>query len=369
MAETKDLIAPLAAKLTEAKQYLCIDELRSRLPQLETEMGRPDLWDDADRARKVQTEFAATKDDLDLYDRLASQIDDIEVLYDLAGEEQDESLQAEAAALAEATKTEFSELELRALFTGQYDQGDAACDLNSGAGGVDAQDWAEMLLNMYERWAAQQGFEFEQTDLQKGNEAGISSASFIIRGRYAYGLLQAERGVHRIVRISPFDSQARRHTAFASFAVVPVIPEEEVGQVDIDDKDLRVDVFRSSGAGGQHVNTTDSAVRVTHMPTGIVVSCQDERSQHQNKERCMTMLTAKLFALEQQKREDELANEAGESKKVEWGSQIRSYVMHPYQMVKDERSGETSGNPDGVLGGDVRPFMESWLRWRMSDGE
>jgi peptide chain release factor 2 len=224
-----------------------------------------------------------------------------------------------------------------------------------------------MMLEMYRRWAQRRDYDFEITDTQRGQEAGITSADFIIRGRYAYGWLQAERGVHRLVRISPFDSQARRHTAFASFGVVPYI-EDATDQVDIDDKDLRVDVFRSSGAGGQHVNTTDSAVRITHLPTGIVVSCQNERSQHQNKDRCMEMLAMKLVQLQRQEREEQLASEAGESKKVEWGSQIRSYVLQPYQQVKDERSGETSGNPEAVLGGAVNPFMEAWLRWRRAEG-
>jgi peptide chain release factor 2 len=363
MADLTEDLKGLRTELTEAAHYLRIDEIRARLPQLETEMGRPDLWDDAERARAVQTEFTAVRDDLALYDRLATGIDDAETLWELSREEDDASLEAEASELIESLGEEFAELELRALFTGHYDEGDAVCEIHSGAGGTDSQDWAEMLFFMYRKWAQNRGFDIEVTDSQQGQEAGVTSVEFIIRGRYAYGLLQAERGVHRLVRISPFDSQARRHTAFASFSVVPYI-EDATDQVEIDEKDLRVDVFRSSGAGGQHVNTTDSAVRITHLPTGTVVSCQNERSQHQNKERCMQMLAMKLVDLERQKREEMLADEAGESKKVEWGSQIRSYVLQPYQQVKDERSGETSGNPEGVLNGDVGPFMEAWLRWR-----
>ncbi len=363
MADLTEDLKKLRTELAEAEHYLRVDELRARLPQLETEMGRPDLWDDAERARQVQTEFTAVKDDLELYDRLTGQIEDAETLFELSREEDDKSLEAEAVELIEILDHEFSELELRALFTGPYDEGDAVCEIHSGAGGTDSQDWAEMLLAMYRKWAQNRNFEFELNDVQQGQEAGITAAGFIIRGRYAYGWLQAERGVHRLVRISPFDSQARRHTAFSSFSVVPYI-EDAADQVDIEERDLRVDVYRSSGAGGQHVNTTDSAVRVTHLPTGIVVSCQNERSQHQNKERCMQMLAMKLVDLERQKREEKLAEEAGESKKVEWGSQIRSYVLQPYQQVKDERSGHTSGNPDGVLNGDVGPFMEAWLRWR-----
>ncbi|MCP3990408.1 MAG: peptide chain release factor 2 [Actinomycetia bacterium] len=363
MADLTEDLKRLRTELAEAEHYLRIEEIRARLPQLETEMGRPDLWDDAERARSTQTEFTAIREDLALYDRMATGIDDAETLWELSREEDDLPLEAEAVELIESLGEEFSELELRALFTGQYDEGDAVCEIHSGAGGTDSQDWAEMLFFMYRKWAQSEGFDIEVSSSQQGQEAGITSAEFVIRGRYAYGLLQAERGVHRLVRISPFDSQARRHTAFASFSVVPYI-EDATDQIDIDEKDLRVDVFRSSGAGGQHVNTTDSAVRVTHLPTGVVVSCQNERSQHQNKERCMQMLAMKLVDLERQKREDMLADEAGESKKVEWGSQIRSYVLQPYQQVKDERSGETSGNPEGVLDGAVGPFMEAWLRWR-----
>lgn len=363
MADLTEDLKRLRTELDEAQEYLRVDEIRARLPQLETEMGRPDLWDDAERARKVQTEFTGVKDDLDLFDRLSGQVEDAETLWELAKEERDESLEAEAADLIAALGSEFAELELRALFTGQYDEGDAVCEVHSGAGGTDSQDWAEMLLTMYRKWAQEKGFGFEVTDVQNGQEAGITSADFVISGRYAYGWLQAERGVHRLVRISPFDSQARRHTAFASFSVVPYI-EDASDQVDIDERDLRVDVYRSSGAGGQHVNTTDSAVRITHLPTGVVVSCQNERSQHQNKDRCMQMLAMKLVDLERQKREEKLADEAGESKKVEWGSQIRSYVLQPYQQVKDERSSYTSGNPESVLNGSVGPFMEAWLRWR-----
>ena len=363
MAELIERLKDLRTELDEAEHYLRIAELRARLPQLETEMGRPDLWDDADRARKVQTEFTAARDDLDLHRTLAAGIEDAETLVELAREEGDESLEVEAQELINSLGEQFAQLELRVLFTGQYDDGDAVCKIQSGAGGTDSQDWAEMMFFMYKKWALAKGFEFEITDSQQGQEAGITSADFVIRGRYAYGFLQAERGVHRLVRISPFDSQARRHTAFSSFNVVPYI-EDATDQVEIDEKDLRIDTYRSSGAGGQHVNTTDSAIRITHLPSGTVVSCQNERSQHQNKERAMQMLAMKLVDLERLKREQTLADEAGESKKVEWGSQIRSYVLQPYQQVKDERSGETSGNPEAVFDGGVGQFMEAWLRWR-----
>ncbi len=363
MAEIDDIIERLRRDLIEADEYLKVDALQARLPQLEAEMGRPDLWDDADRAREVQTEFTSVKGDLDLYEELGAGIGDLEALVELAVEEGDGTLDQEIADLSESLTDRFAQLELRALFTGEYDHGDAVCQINSGAGGTDSQDWAEMLFRMYERWAKNKGFTLVVEDWQEGGEAGITTAAFTIRGRYAYGLLQAERGVHRLVRISPFDQQARRHTAFASFSVWPDVAES-AQSIDIPDKDLRVDVFRSSGAGGQHVNTTDSAVRITHLPTGVVVSSQQERSQHQNRETCMKQLTVRLLELERQKREDELAAEAGESKSTEWGSQIRSYVLQPYEQVKDERSQLTSGNPRGVLDGDVEPFMEAWLRWR-----
>ena len=367
MADFSDQINTLRTELAEARQYLRIDDLRGSLPQLETEIGRPDLWDDPERARQVQTELTAATDDLKLYDGLAQRVEDVETLWDLAREEGDDSLEGEIAASIRQLSDEFSQLELRALFTERYDDHDAVCEVHSGAGGTDSQDWAEMLFRMYRRWAERNGFAFEVEQIQEGQEAGLTSVTFIIRGRYAYGLLKAERGVHRLVRISPFDSQARRHTAFASFGVVPYI-EHATDKVDIDEKDLRIDTYRSSGAGGQHINTTDSAVRITHLPTGIVVSCQNERSQIQNRDRAMQMLAMKLVDLEMQRREDELAKEAGEAKKVEWGSQIRSYVLQPYQQVKDERSGLTSGNPEGVLDGDVGPFMEAWLRWRRAEG-
>ncbi len=363
MADHSDDVTRLRGELAEAAVYLRVDELRGRLPQLETEMGRPDLWDDAERAREVQTEFSGVRDDLDTYDGLSSEVDDVEALLELADEADDESLEAEAVELIASLTRRFSELELRALFTGEYDEGDAVCEVHSGAGGTDSQDWAEMLYNMYRKWAVGRGYSIEVVEAQEGAEAGLTTVAFIIRGRYAYGWLRAERGVHRLVRISPFDAQARRHTAFASFSVVPWI-EDATDQVDIDEKDLRVDTFRSSGAGGQHVNTTDSAVRITHLPSGVVVSCQNERSQHQNRDRAMQMLAIQLVELQRREREDQLAAEAGESKKVEWGSQIRSYVLQPYQQVKDERSGYTSGNPEGVLDGQVSPFMEAWLRWQ-----
>ncbi len=363
MRDFSDDLKTLRRRLDEAEGYLKIAELRARQPQLETEASRPDLWDDADQARKVTTELTSVNDDLALFGSLTEAVEEAETLAEMAREEGDESLEPEIVDALDALDGRFAELELRSLFSGEHDERDALCEVHSGAGGTDSQDWANIMLRMYLRWAERRGFDVEIDEVQPGQEAGITTASFIVKGRYAYGLLQAERGVHRLVRISPFDSAARRHTAFASFSVVPFLDQGEI-EIEIDEKDLRVDTFRSSGAGGQHVNVTDSAVRLTHIPTGLVTSCQNERSQHQNKDRAMQMMAAKLADLEREKREAELAAIAGEQREVGWGSQIRSYVLHPYQMVKDLRTEFEVGNVDGVLDGDLSAFMESYLRWR-----
>ncbi|MGE0730957.1 MAG: peptide chain release factor 2 [Acidimicrobiia bacterium] len=365
MRDHTDAFGELRKRLAEAERYLAIDDLRARRPQLETEMGRPDLWDDPEVARKVQTELAAVMDDLDTYDGLMRRVEDVETLYELGTEEGDDSVEPEIEAGIGHVRGRLDELERRSLFTEPYDEYDAVCEIHSGAGGTDAQDWAEMLLRMYRRWAENNGFTLEVESVSEGQEAGLLSAEFLVKGRYAFGMLRAERGTHRLVRISPFDNNARRQTAFAGLTVVPLI--EDDGEVTIDEKDLRIDVYRSSGAGGQHINTTDSAVRITHLPTGVVVSCQVERSQIQNRERAMQALRAKLADLQRQERDEKIAALAGEKKKVEWGSQIRSYVLQPYQMVKDERSGFQTSNVDGVLDGDVQPFIDAYLQWARAE--
>jgi peptide chain release factor 2 len=362
MIDFTDRLDALRERVAQAEVYLRVADLRRRRPQLESEMGRPDLWDDAELARKVQTELASVVDDLDVYDRLSSRLDDAATLYELALEEHDDSFETEIADALGAVETELDRLELRALFTGEYDEEDAVCTVKSGAGGTDAQDWAEMLLRMYRRWADRRGLVVEMDSVNEGQEAGITTAEFIVKGRHAYGQLRAEHGVHRLVRMSPFNSAGTRQTAFASLTVAPFF-EDVDKEIVIDDKELRIDVYRSSGAGGQHVNTTDSAVRITHLPTGLVVSCQNERSQLQNKDRAMKVLKAKLLDLEYQKRLDEVASIRGETKNVNFGSQIRSYVLQPYRMVKDLRSGYETGDVDGVLDGDIDEFIESYLRW------
>jgi len=362
MQDFTDQISAIAARLHEASGYLRIDELKMRQPQLEAEASRPDLWDDQEKARKVTSELSAVNEDLELYDRLRGEVDDLETLHMMAREENDESLEPEIAEQAASLETVLDELEMRSLFTGEFDERDAVCQIKSGEGGTDAQDWAEMLMRMYNRWADKRGFDIEILAVSEGTEAGLSNVEFVLKGRHAYGLMQAEHGVHRLVRISPFNNEGKRQTAFSAVQVAPFF-EEVSEEIEIDEKDLRIDTYRSSGAGGQHVNVTDSAVRITHLPTGLVTACQNERSQHQNKDRAMQMMAAKLLDLERKKREEEIAGITGEQQNVGFGSQIRSYVMQPYQMVKDLRSEHETAQVDSVLGGGIEPFMEAWLRW------
>jgi peptide chain release factor 2 len=312
-------------------------------------------------------ELSAVEDDLRVYDEFAGKLEDLGVLNELAREEDDDATAGEVAAGLADLRRELAELEIRVLLSGEHDNRDAVVTVHAGAGGTDSQDWAEMLFRMLTRWADARGYKVDVHDEQEGEEAGIRSATFTVHGPRAYGLLTSERGVHRLVRISPFDSQARRHTAFASVDVVPVMDEVDE-EITIPDDDLRVDVYRSSGPGGQGVNTTDSAVRLTHIPTGLVVSCQNERSQLQNKATAMTLLKAKLAELERQKREEELAAVRGEQREVAWGSQIRSYVLHPYQMVKDHRTGEETGSTGAVLDGALDDFIAAYLQWRVRGG-
>ncbi|MEI7593217.1 MAG: peptide chain release factor 2 [Actinomycetes bacterium] len=366
MRDFGDDLAALRRRLDEAEGYLRIDDLRQSRPQLETEASRPDLWDDPDRARKINSELAALTEDISLFESLGDRLGDAEAMFDLGREESDDSFESEVADSIAALERLFGELELRSLFTGEYDESSAICEIQSGEGGADAQDWANMLLRMYLRWAERRGFDVELDEVSPGNEAGISSATFLVNGRHAYGRLRSEHGVHRLVRISPFNAQGKRQTAFAALKVTPFL--EEVPDIEIDDKELRVDTYRSSGAGGQHVNVTDSAVRLTHLPTGVVVSCQNERSQHQNKDRAMQILMMKLAELQRQERVDQLSTIRGEQRSVGFGSQIRSYVLHPYQMVKDLRDDFETGNVDGVLDGDLDSFMEAFLRWQRAEG-
>ncbi|MHB8457398.1 MAG: peptide chain release factor 2 [Acidimicrobiales bacterium] len=364
--EFGDELEALRARLDAAKAYLRVDDLAARLAELETAIAEPDLWSDQDRARKVNTEYGRAKADLELMSSLDQRLSDAEVLWAMAldegGDAVGESI-GEVDDTIKAMSKAIDGIELRSLFAGEHDERDAVCEIHAGAGGTDAQDWAEIMLRMYQRWAERRGFEVELDEASAGQEAGILSATFIVKGRHAYGLLAAERGVHRLVRMSPFDAQHRRQTSFASMEATPFI-EDVSDEVEIDEKDLRVDTYRSSGAGGQHVNVTDSAIRLTHLPSGIVVSCQNERSQHQNKAKALQILAAKLAERQREERRAEMSALTGPQTDVGWGSQIRSYVMAPYQLVKDLRSGYETGNVEAVLDGDLDDLIAAFLRYR-----
>jgi peptide chain release factor 2 len=327
-------------------------------------MGEPGFWDDAERAAGVSAEHARIRRKLDAYREVESEAEDLAALEEMAAE--DESISAELQEQQAAFRAKLEALEEERLFSGKYDSGDAVVSIHAGTGGTDSQDWAEMLLRMEMRWAEKRGFKVELKEASPGEEAGLKSASFVVRGENAYGLFSAEKGVHRLVRISPFDAQSRRHTSFALVEVSPLV--EDAVDVDIADEDLQVDTYRASGAGGQHVNKTDSAVRITHRPTGIVVQCQNERSQSSNKATAMAMLRSKLLELEEQRRREELAKEKGEAQDVGWGSQIRSYVMQPYTMVKDHRTNHEVGDVQRVLDGDLDGFVRAELL-RRSGGD
>jgi len=324
---------------------------------LERQMGAEGFWDDSERAAAVSAEHSRASRRLKMFSELQRDVDDLDGLAEMAAEE--ESLQAELDEQIASVEARLATLEEQRLFSGQYDSGDALVTVNAGAGGTDAQDWAEMVLRMEMRWAESRGFKVELLEASPGEEAGIKSATFRASGENAYGLLGAERGVHRLVRLSPFDSAHRRQTSFAGVEVAPVV--KDTGEIEIDEDDLQVDTYRASGAGGQHVNKTDSAVRVTHRPTGIVVQCQNERSQSSNRATAMAMLRAKLLERHERERQEEIAREKGEAQDVNFGSQIRSYVLHPYTMVKDHRTGFEMGDVQRVLDGDLDGFVRAFL--------
>jgi peptide chain release factor 2 len=329
------------------------DALAARRAALEAEMGEPEFWDDQSRAARVSTEHARIARKLERYEALRAEYEDAQAFLELGEDE------AAIAEMAVSLERELDRVREDALFTGQYDAGDAVLEIHAGTGGTDAQDWAEMLLRMYERWAGDRGWGWQVLEASPGEEAGLKSATMEVRGENVYGTLKAERGVHRLVRLSPFDSAHRRHTAFAQVVVAPLLPDD--GEIEIDEADLRIDTYRSSGAGGQHVNKTDSAVRITHLPTGIVVQCQNERSQTSNKATAMRILRSRLAELEEEKREAELARERGAAQDIGFGSQIRSYVLHPYQLVKDHRTDYEVGNTQSVLDGGLDGFVHAYL--------
>ena len=336
--------------------------LRGRLDQINRTTEEDGFWDDHEKAQKLLKEKKSVESKIDEFEELKKEFEDIGILIDLAQEEEDQSMVSEIQKAYEDYKKKFEDLRIKTLLNGAYDGNNAIISIHAGSGGTDAQDWAEMLLRMYTRWSESKGYKVKILDYQDATEGGIKSATLLIEGENAYGYLKNEKGVHRIVRISPFDSSGRRHTSFSSLDVIPEMDENIT--VDINPEDLRIDTFRSSGAGGQHVNKTDSAIRITHIPTNIVVSCQNERSQHQNKETAMKVLMAKLMELAQQEHKANLDELKGDYSQITWGSQIRSYVFHPYSLVKDHRTNAEVGNVHAVMDGDLDYFINEKLKMK-----
>ena len=359
LEDLKPEISALQGRLAEMEKALDVTNKKEKIAELEYKMGEPTFWDDAELAQKINQELNDVKISVDKYEALLAKFDDVQVMWEIGMEEKDESMEADVKADMEAVDRALEELQLEVMLSGPYDGNNAILTLHAGAGGTEAQDWTSMLLRMYGRYAERHGFTVETADLLPGDEAGVKSATLMIKGHNAYGFLKSEKGVHRLVRISPFDSAARRHTSFCACDIMPEI--DDAVEVDINMDEVRVDTYRASGAGGQHINKTSSAVRMTHEPTGVVVQCQNQRSQLQNREQCLRMLRAKLFELEQEKKEKELAALEGDQQKIEWGSQIRSYVFHPYNMVKDHRTNAETGNTQAVMDGDIDMFIEAFL--------
>ena len=357
-------LGKLRGVLGEMHGYLDIDNRRASLEALEEDAAQPEFWNDQNAARDSIAKTNALRAFVRPYDELATLIDDIELMIELAGEEEEgdpqQEVLSEVPPMFEKSETMVSKLRLQSLLGGKLDACNAYLTIHSGAGGTESCDWADMLFRMYRMYCEDNGFEFEVLDSQPGDEAGLKSVTFLVSGPYAYGYMKAERGVHRLVRISPFDSNSRRHTSFCSLDVVAQLDDDV--EVEIKDEDLRVDTYRASGAGGQHVNKTDSAVRLTHMPTGIVVAVQSERSQHKNRAQAMSILKAKIYEYNEDQKRKELERFYGEKGEIAWGSQIRSYVFQPYTMVKDLRTGEETGNVQAVMNGALQPFIEAYLK-------
>ena len=359
--ELSERLSALETTLGSIETVLDVPALKVQLADLEAEASVPDLWDDQENAQAVTSRLSFVQGEIRKVEALRSRLDDLPILFELAESEGDEAALADALKELDAVEATVAELEVRTLLSGEYDAREAFVSIRSGAGGVDAADWAEMLLRMYTRYCERHNWPFEVNDTSYAEEAGIKSATFHVKVPYAYGTLSVEQGTHRLVRISPFDNQGRRQTSFAEVEVIPVV--EQTDHIDIPDDELRVDVYRSSGPGGQGVNTTDSAVRITHLPTGIVVSCQNERSQIQNRASAMAVMQSKL--LERRRQEERAKMDALKGDTAgSWGNQMRSYVLHPYQMVKDLRTEEETGNTAAVLDGEIDSFIEAGIRWR-----
>ncbi|WP_170253494.1 MULTISPECIES: peptide chain release factor 2 [Alphaproteobacteria] len=362
--EIENVVDEIKQAISLLRRHLDWDQAVRRLDWLNNKAEDPNLWNDAGEAQKLMRERQQLDESINGVKRLEQELNDNIELIEMGEEEDDETVVNDAENALKALKAESGRLQVEAMLSGEADGNDTYLEVHSGAGGTESQDWANMLLRMYIRWAEKQGFKVEVLEVHDGEEAGIKSATIHVKGHNAYGWLKTESGVHRLVRISPYDSNARRHTSFSSIWVYPVIDDSI--QIDINESDCRIDTYRSSGAGGQHVNTTDSAVRITHIPTGIAVSCQQERSQHKNKAKAWDMLRSRLYEVELEKREAAANAEAASKSDIGWGHQIRSYVLQPYQLVKDLRTGVESTDPDGVLNGDLNDFMEAALAHRIS---
>ncbi|WP_340162203.1 peptide chain release factor 2 [uncultured Hoeflea sp.] len=365
-AETQVVVDEIKQAISLLRRHLDWEPAQKRLEWLNAKAEDPSIWDDAQEAQKLMRERQQLDDAINGLKRLESQLSDNLELIEMGEEEGDSGIVSEAEAALKELRTEVTRQQIGSLLSGEADSNDTYLEVHSGAGGTESQDWANMLLRMYSRWAEQHGMKVELLEIHDGEEAGIKSATLLVKGHNAYGWLKTESGVHRLVRISPYDSQARRHTSFSSIWTYPVIDDSI--DVDINESDCRIDTYRASGAGGQHVNTTDSAVRITHNPTGIVVQCQQERSQHKNRAKAWDMLRARIYEAELQKREEAANAEAASKTDIGWGHQIRSYVLQPYQLVKDLRTGTESTNPQGVLDGDLDEFMEAALAQRVYGG-
>ncbi|MDL4839246.1 peptide chain release factor 2 [Aquibacillus rhizosphaerae] len=364
LGEIRQELENIAGRLADFRGSLDLDEKRARIAELEEEMSDPSFWDNQQEAQKVISEVNGLKDLVQTFDKHGESLENLEVSYELVREENDEELREELETEVNELTSALNQFELFMLLSEPYDKNNAILELHPGAGGTESQDWASMLLRMYTRWADAKNFKVETMDYLPGDEAGVKSVTLLIKGHNAYGYLKAEKGVHRLVRISPFDSSGRRHTSFVSCEVMPELDDDI--ELDIRTEDLKVDTYRASGAGGQHINTTDSAVRITHVPTNTIVTCQSERSQIKNRDQAMKMLKAKLYQLEIEKQQAELNDIRGEQKEIGWGSQIRSYVFHPYSMVKDHRTNQEVGNTNGVMDGDLDPFIDAYLRSQMN---
>ncbi|MGI6069366.1 MAG: peptide chain release factor 2 [Blautia sp.] len=357
----KTILNNYTGPLVEVRDSLDLANKEKRIEELEREMEAPDFWDDPERSQKMMKELKYLKDDVEIYNKLQGQMEDIQTMIEMGYEENDPELIPEIQEMLDDFQKDFENIRIKTLLSGEYDESNAIVTLHAGAGGTESCDWCGMLYRMYSRWVDKKGFSMEVLDYLDGEEAGIKSVTFEVRGENAFGYLKSEKGVHRLVRISPFNAAGKRQTSFVSCDVMPDIEKDL--DIEIKDEDIRIDTYRSSGAGGQHINKTSSAIRITHFPSGIVVQCQNERSQHMNKDKAMQMLKAKLYLLKQQENEEKLSGIRGEVTEIGWGNQIRSYVMQPYTMVKDHRTNAESGNVDAVMNGEIDLFINAYLKW------